>query len=99
MNPLPIGPEPRCFALVPCAGTAAPKQYETVAGQAVVAHTLAAQARVPRLVATLVVLAPDDDQFEAAVPGFAGERGWVARVGGASRAETGGNGPAGPQGP
>ena len=98
MNPLPIGPEPRCFALVPCAGsgsragTAAPKQYETVAGQAVVAHTLAALARVPRLVATLVVLAPDDDQFEAAVPGFAGERGWVARVGGASRAETVANG-------
>src|SRR3990167_4459654 len=98
MNPLPIGPEPRCFALVPCAGsgsragTAAPKQYETVAGQAVVAHTLAARGRGPRLVATLVVLAPDDDQFGAAGPGFAGERGGVARVGGASRAETVANG-------
>jgi 2-C-methyl-D-erythritol 4-phosphate cytidylyltransferase len=29
-----------------------------------VAHTLAALAQVPRLAATLVVLAPDDDQFE-----------------------------------
>ncbi len=51
-----------------------------------VAHTLAALAAVPRLAATLVVLAPDDTQFEAAAPGFAGERGWVARVGGATRA-------------
>ena len=51
------------------------------------AHTLAALGRVERLAATLVVLAPDDDQFEGAVPGFAGERGWVARCGGASRAE------------
>ena len=74
------------------AGTVAPKQYEPVAGQAVVAHTLAALARVPRLVATLVVLAPDDDRFEAAVPGFEGERGWLARVGGASRAESVANG-------
>jgi 2-C-methyl-D-erythritol 4-phosphate cytidylyltransferase len=98
MNLLPIGLEPRCFALVPCAGsgsragTAAPKQYTAVAGQAVVAHALAALARVPRLVATLVVLAPDDAWFEAAVPGFAGERGWLARLGGASRAETVANG-------
>jgi 2-C-methyl-D-erythritol 4-phosphate cytidylyltransferase len=40
---------------------------------------------VPALSATLVVLAPADDRFEAAVPGYAG---WVARVGGASRAES-----------
>jgi 2-C-methyl-D-erythritol 4-phosphate cytidylyltransferase len=38
---------------------------------------------VPRLAGTLVVLAPDDTRFETAAPGFAG---WVARVGGASRA-------------
>jgi 2-C-methyl-D-erythritol 4-phosphate cytidylyltransferase len=93
-----IGAEPRFFALVPCAGsgsragTLAPKQYEPVAGQALVAHTLAALARVRRLAATLVVLAPDDGQFEREAPGFAGERGWVARVGGASRAESVANG-------
>ena len=89
---------PRCFALVPCAGTGsragtlAPKQYTPLAGQAVVAHTLAALAQVDRLQATLVVLAPDDDQFEDFAPGFTGERAWVARVGGASRAESVANG-------
>jgi 2-C-methyl-D-erythritol 4-phosphate cytidylyltransferase len=81
----------RCFALVPAAGVGEragagmPKQYVEVAGQPVLAHTLAALAAVPRLAQSLVVLAPDDDRFEAAVPGFAGR---VARVGGASRAES-----------
>jgi len=85
----------RCFALVPCAGvgqragTGGPKQYTPLQGRAVVAHTLAALAAVPRLVNTLVVLAPDDDQFEVEVPAFAG---WVARVGGASRAASVGQG-------
>lgn len=84
----------RCYALVPCAGSGSragaevPKQYVAVAGRAVVAHTLAALAQVDRLVATLVVLAPDDARFEGAAPGFAGERGWVARCGGATRAES-----------
>ena len=85
----------RCFALVPCAGVGqragvgGPKQYHPVAGQAVVAHTLAALARVDRIEATLVVLSPDDALFEQHVPGFeGGEHGWLARVGGASRAES-----------
>jgi 2-C-methyl-D-erythritol 4-phosphate cytidylyltransferase len=73
-------------------GAAGPKQYEPVAGRAMVAHTLAALARVTRLEATLVVLAPDDTAFGSAVPGFQGERGWVARCGGATRAETVANG-------
>ncbi len=98
MTTYSVGQEPRCYALVPCAGsgsragTPQPKQYQAVAGQAVVAHTLAALARVGRLAATLVVLAPDDAQFEAATPGFGGERAWVARCGGASRAESVANG-------
>ena len=85
---------PRCYALVPCAGigaragTVAPKQYALLAGRAVVAHTLAALDAVPRLAATLLVLAPDDAAFEAVVPGFEGPRAWVARCGGATRAET-----------
>jgi 2-C-methyl-D-erythritol 4-phosphate cytidylyltransferase len=85
---------PRCFALVPCAGVGVragvggPKQYAALRGKAVVAHTLAALAGVPRLSATLVVLAPDDTVFEAHAPGFVGERGWVARCGGATRAES-----------
>lgn len=92
------GFRPRCFALVPCAGVGeragagGPKQYHPVAGKAVVAHTLAALEAVPRLDATLVVLSPDDTRFEQHVPGFEGERGWLARVGGASRAESVANG-------
>src|SRR5205085_428778 len=41
---------------------------------------------------TLVVLAPDDERFDSLMPGFAGERGWVERCGGATRAETVANG-------
>jgi 2-C-methyl-D-erythritol 4-phosphate cytidylyltransferase len=81
----------RCFALVPCAGvgqragTDGPKQYALLAGRAVVAHTLSALQAVPRLAATLVVLSPEDTQFEQAVPDCGA---WVARSGGASRAES-----------
>ncbi|WP_343640072.1 2-C-methyl-D-erythritol 4-phosphate cytidylyltransferase [Roseateles sp.] len=97
MTSFPIGPaglQPRCFALVPAAGVGSrsgagqPKQYVPLAGQALIAHTLAALAAVPRIEATLVVLSPEDDQFESAVPGFAGERGWIARSGGATRADS-----------
>lgn len=93
-----IGAEPRLFALVPCAGTGSragslqPKQYAPVAGRPLVAHTLDALAAVPRLAATLVVLAEDDEQFEEELPGLAGERLWLAKVGGATRAETVANG-------
>jgi 2-C-methyl-D-erythritol 4-phosphate cytidylyltransferase len=47
---------------------------------------------VPRLSATLVVLARGDAQFEAHAPEFRGGRAWVARCGGATRAHTVGNG-------
>ncbi len=83
---------PRCLALVPCAGVGlragagGPKQYAPLAGQAVVAHTLDALAAVPALAATLVVLSPEDTQFETHVPRFTGQRAWVARCGGSTRA-------------
>lgn len=82
---------PRFFALVPAAGVGErsgagqPKQYVEIAGRPMLAHTLAALAAVPRLAQTLVVLSPADDRFEASLPGCAA---WVARVGGASRAES-----------
>lgn len=88
------GSAPRCFALIPCAGTgvragtARPKQYERLGTRSVVGHTLAALAAVPRVRATLVVLAPEDQLFTSHAPDFMGERGWVAAVGGATRAET-----------
>jgi 2-C-methyl-D-erythritol 4-phosphate cytidylyltransferase len=83
---------PRCLALVPCAGVGTradqggPKQYATLGGRSVVAHTLAALADCPALHATLVVLAPDDTDFERHAPSFRGDRAWVARCGGATRA-------------
>jgi 2-C-methyl-D-erythritol 4-phosphate cytidylyltransferase len=89
-----IGTLPRCFALVPCAGVGlragagGPKQYQTVAGRAMVAHTLAALAQVARIEATLVVLSPGDGQFQTAAPDHVGERAWVAHCGGATRAES-----------
>ncbi len=63
----------RCFALIPCAGSgsralqpgaALPKQYQAVAGQPMVMHTLAAFAGVPAIRDVLVVVAPGDDFFE-----------------------------------
>lgn len=98
MTSYSVGAQPRCFALVPAAGVgsrsgaAQPKQYVPLAGRALMAHTLDALQAVPGLDATLVVLSPEDDQFEQAVPGFAGERAWVARCGGASRAGSVANG-------
>jgi len=63
-------PNPRFYALVPCAGTGTragtngPKQYERIAGQPMVWHTLAAFAAVRRIARTLVVVAPGDGFFE-----------------------------------
>lgn len=86
---------PRLYALVPCAGVGeragadGPKQYATLAGSSLVSHTLRALAQVARLQQTLVVLSPHDTAFESHAPDF---NGWVARVGGASRAESVANG-------
>lgn len=61
---------PRCFALLPCAGsgsragTAQPKQYQRVAGQPLVRHTLAAFVAVARIARVLVVVAPGDGQMD-----------------------------------
>ena len=54
-------------ALIPCAGTGSragtlqPKQYQLVAGQPMVMHTVQALAAVPALASGWVVLSPDDD--------------------------------------
>ena len=92
-----VQPDVRFFALIPCAGngsraaTLQPKQYEPIAGQPMVMHTLAAFAAVPALARTWVVVAPDDDFFDqrpVASP-FAAR---VARCGGATRADSVTNG-------
>ena len=84
----PNSPHSRFFALIPCAGqgsragTLTAKQYQPVAGQALVLHTLAAFAAVKRLDKTLVVVAPGDSFFDPD-PAFE-----VANCGGASRADS-----------
>ena len=90
---MPNPPADRCYALVPCAGvgaragTGVPKQYASVAGTAMVARTLAALDRVPRIEATLVALSPGDASFVRHVPPGDGRR-WVVHCGGATRAAT-----------
>ncbi|MEO5671925.1 MAG: 2-C-methyl-D-erythritol 4-phosphate cytidylyltransferase [Ramlibacter sp.] len=84
---------PRFYALVPCAGTGSragthgPKQYERIAGQPMVWHTLAAFAAVKRIARVLVVVAPGDGFFERN-PTSA----MVVPCGGATRAASVGNG-------
>lgn len=88
----PSTPEPaipRYFAVIPCAGrgsragTAIPKQYELVAGQPMVLHTLRALAGVHRLSLCLVVVAPGDGSLSVD-----GHRTAVVQCGGATRAES-----------
>ena len=74
-----------CAGIGERAGADGPKQYTVLAGHSVVSHTLKALAGVARLRQTLVVLSPHEDVFESRAPSFTG---WVARVGGASRAES-----------
>src|SRR6188768_2101068 len=87
-------PIPRYFALIPCAGngsragTAGPKQYERVAGQPMVWHTLAAFAGVKRIARTLVVVAPSDGFFERNPTTSA----LVVQCGGPTRADSVANG-------
>lgn len=84
---------PRHFALIPAAGVGArmaadgPKQYLSLAGRTMLWHAIHAFERVPAVVRTYVVLAPDDGHWD--------RHGWdgldklsVLRCGGATRAET-----------
>lgn len=81
---------PRCWALIPCAGTgsragaAGPKQYQVLVGKPMVMHTLAAFADVPRIDETLVVVSPDDDFFQT--PEAENASFLIAACGGSTRA-------------
>jgi 2-C-methyl-D-erythritol 4-phosphate cytidylyltransferase len=64
----------KIHALIPCGGTGTragqaesglPKQYRSMAGQAMVSHTLLALSQVPRVAMSLVVIAPNDALFTA----------------------------------
>jgi 2-C-methyl-D-erythritol 4-phosphate cytidylyltransferase len=88
-----IKSKPSFYALVPCAGvgsragTAGPKQYERIAGQPLVWHTLAALAAVKRISRTLVVVASGDGFFERNPTSAL-----VVSCGGATRAQSVSNG-------
>ncbi|HNV59334.1 MAG TPA: 2-C-methyl-D-erythritol 4-phosphate cytidylyltransferase, partial [Rhodoferax sp.] len=67
---IPASEPARLWALIPCAGTGSragsdgPKQYQPVAGQPMVLHTLAAFSAVRRLAGVLVVVSAGDDFFD-----------------------------------
>ena len=88
---------PAIWALIPCAGvgsragTAQPKQYQPLAGRALVLHTLDAFAQAGRVRETLVLLAPEDRLF-AALAGDTPPRCASVACGAASRAGTVANG-------
>jgi len=81
---------PRCWALIPCAGTgsragaAGPKQYQIIAGKPMVMHTLAAFAEVPRIDQTLLVVSPEDSFFQT--PQAISASFLIAACGGSTRA-------------
>ena len=83
------------WALLPCAGMGTralapgaaadlPKQYQSVAGQPMVLHTLAAFEAVVRLRGTLVAVAPGDRFLQA----YAHASFFAVECGGATRADT-----------
>ncbi len=92
-NPMPTTSDPpRFHALVPCAGTgsragtAQPKQYQMVAGQAMVMHTVQALAQVPQLTSGWLVVSAGDE-FAWPTSGWP-EHFRRAPCGGATRAES-----------
>ena len=88
---------PQLFVLIPCAGAGQraggdlPKQYQTIAGKAMVLHTLDAFAKVDRIAQTFVVVSPDDVMF-ASLNESLSSPATVLYCGGATRAETVKNG-------
>ncbi len=72
------------------------KQYQLIAGKPMVLHTLQAfQALGPAVAGVCVVVSPQDDVFESALPGFAASGGHLLRCGGQTRAASVENGLAG----
>ena len=87
ITPAPPSGSVRFWALIPCAGigvrsgASGPKQYQHLAGQPMVMHTLLAFASVVRLTRTTVVVAADDEFLASPDGGFS-----IARCGGNTRA-------------
>ena len=85
----PIQVPERLWVLIPCAGSGSrsgatgPKQYQSVAGQPMVLHTLAAFSAVARLAGMLVVVSAGDTFFDSHPAPCR-----VADCGGATRAQS-----------
>ena len=90
--------KPQFYALIPCAGSGSraggdsPKQYQLLAGQAVVWHTLQAFRGVQAMAGITVVVSPDDQTFMQVCPGFNRPQDVLVAVGGNTRAASVGNG-------
>ena len=89
-------PQTACHVVVPCAGSGTraggegPKQYQHLAGEPMVLHTLRAFAQTPGIAQVVVVVAPEDSQMQPLLTQHADE--WhglsiqAPRIGGSSRA-------------
>ena len=70
-SPASIPSDARFWAVIPCAGTGSrsgaegPKQYQPLAGQPLVIHTLSAFSKVKRIDQIAVVVAADDDFLDS----------------------------------
>ena len=90
--------KPRFFALIACAGTGSragtdsPKQYQQLAGHAVVWHSVQAFRSVQAIAGITVVVSPHDHAFRQACPDFDQPGDQLAAVGGSTRASSVGNG-------
>jgi len=89
---------PRHFAIVPAAGSGSrfgsekPKQYLSLLGRPLLHHTLAALAACPEIDRVWVVLAPDDCEWDRYDWSELGPKLETLRCGGATRADSVGNG-------
>ena len=89
---------PRHFAIVPAAGSGSrfgaekPKQYLSLLGRPLIHHTLAALAACPDIERVWVVLAPDDAEWRTYDWSDLGPKLETLRCGGATRADSVGNG-------
>jgi len=89
---------PRHFAIVPAAGSGSrfgaekPKQYLSLLGRPLIHHTLAALTACPDIDRVWVILAPDDTEWDRHDWSQLGPKLETVRCGGATRADSVGNG-------
>ena len=89
---------PRHYAIVPAAGSGSrfgagtPKQYLSLAGRPLIFHTLAALVACPEIDRVWVVLAPGDSEWDRHDWSELGAKLETLRCGGATRADSVGNG-------